>query len=82
MNVNQPRKKAPHTRHFDKTMIPLEVHRAVMRLGLNNQATAALLRVSVGSVEELKHIGGALKADVIERVRVRLAELAAQKESA
>ena len=81
MKVNQPKTKSPHQPHYDKTMVPLEIHRAVVRLGLNNHQTGAILGVSAGTVDELKHIGGALKADVIERVRLRLAELAAQKEA-
>lgn len=80
MKVNQPYKKAPHGRHSGKTMVPLEMHRAVVRLGLTNAETAALLGIAVGTVDELKQLGGALRPDLLERVRVRLAELA-QKEA-
>ncbi len=76
MKQNQPRQKAPHTRHFDKSLVPDEMRREVVRLNRNIIDTAALLGVSVGSAEELKNIGGALKPVVIEHVRQRLAELA------
>jgi hypothetical protein len=78
MRVNQPKTKA--ARHFDKTRVPDDIRYAVMRINLSVAATAKLLGVSTGSVEELKNIGGALKAELIEQVRTRLAELA-QKEA-
>lgn len=72
----QRRQKAP--RHFDKRVVPLDLHDAVCRLGLSVPKTAALLSISTGSVEELKNIGGALKSSVIEHVRARLAALEAK----
>lgn len=74
-------RKAPHTRHFEKTLVPDDIRRGVIRLNRNIASTAALLGVSIGSVEELRNVGGALMEATIEQVRHRLAELA-QKESA
>lgn len=67
-------------RVFGKVMVPAEVHEAVLALKLTLPELAIVLELARCTVDEFAYPGGSVRESTLERVKDKLAAIAAEKE--
>lgn len=67
-------------RLFGKVMVPLEVYEAVLALKLTLPELALVLGLARCTVDEFAYPGGSVRQSTLDRVKEKLAEIAAERE--